>query len=347
MSRPIAYVMEQTLGSVTHYLNLRREEDLAGPVRPRWIPIEYQASRLPWTVTGGLRARRAIASVEAEIDGLFVHTLTVGLLAADSFRRVPSVLSSDGTPLNKAAMRGAYGLSPESPLSREAKRMLYRRMLQRARGFVAWSEWTKASFVEDYGCRAGDVAVIPPGIDLERFTPGERVDRLPRILFVGGDFARKGGDLLLDVFRRRLRGKAELVLVTASDVPKEAGVEVHRGVRANSEELIRLYRTSDVFALPTRGDCFPLVCMEALAAGLPLVASRVGGIPDAVREGVTGHLVEPGDAAALGDALEALAADPRRRREMADACRKEAAARFDARENARRLFQFVGDRCAG
>ena len=343
--KPIAYVMEQTRGSITHYLNLRREEEAAGQPYARWLPVEYRPGRLPWSLSGSFFARRAVRTVIDEVSGLFFHTNTVALLCVDYFWRKPTVISSDGTPLNKRGMREAYNLRPESGTGERAKRALYRRLFHAARGFVAWSNWTKASFVNDYGCREEDVAVIPPGIHLDEFAPGDRTHELPRILFVGGDFARKGGELLLQVFRKRLRGRAELCLVTRAEVADEPGVTVHRDVAANSDALRSLYATSDVFALPTRADCFPLVCMEALAAGLPLVASRVGGIPDAVREGVTGHLVAPGDAGALGDALESLVVDSSRRSRMSLACRAEALQHFEARSNARRLFEFVRSRC--
>ena len=85
-------------------------------------------------------------------------------------------------------------------------------------GFVAWSNWAKQSFVDDYGCREEDVTVIPPGVDIGHFSDAERDNELPRILFVGGDFERKGGDLLLKIFRERLRNKAELILVTRADM---------------------------------------------------------------------------------------------------------------------------------
>src|SRR6187431_2811591 len=278
--KPIAYVMEQTLGSVTHYQNLRREESFAEKPAPRWLPIEYRPGRLPWTVTASWLARQALGAVINDIDGIFMHTTTMAPLSVDYFRRKPAVLSSDGTPLNKRGVRQAYGLKDESPLGEWTKRSLYRTVFRAAAGLVAWSSWTKQSFVEDYGCRAEDVAVIPPGIDLEAFTVGQRSHELPRLLFVGGDFERKGGSLLLDVFRRRLRGKAELILVTQGNLESEPGVTVRRDIRPNTGDLQELYRTSDVFVLPTRADCYPLACMEALAAGLPIVATRVGGIPD-------------------------------------------------------------------
>ncbi len=344
-TRPIAYVMEQTLGSITHYQNLRREESVSEGGSPLWIPIEYQASRLPWTLTASWLARRALAPVLKDVDGVFMHTTTIAPLSVDYFKKKPTVLSSDGTPLNKRGVRGAYGLKEEGRLLEQAKRSLYRKVFGAAAGLVAWSSWTKRSFVEDYGCREEDVAVIPPGIDLNAFSVGDRSHELPRILFVGGDFERKGGDFLVDVFRRRLRGRAELILVTRGQVSDEPGISVHRNVQANSREVHELYGTSDLFVLPTRADCYPLACMEALAAGLPIVATRVGGIPDMVNEGVTGHLFDVDDGAALGDLLESLVSDAACRRRMTESCREEALRRFDARDNARRLFEFVRSRC--
>ena len=337
--------MEQTLGSVTHYLNLRREESAAEGLIVRWLPVEYRPGRLPWAVSGSLLARRAVGEVAGKIDALFVHTTTIALLCGGQMGRMPCVLSTDGTPLNKRGMREWYGLRPEGRLAERAKSALYRRVFRRAKGFVAWSQAARESLVADYGCRGEEVEVIPPGIDLAAFAPGNRDHELPRILFVGGDFERKGGDLLLEVFRRQLRGRAELELVTKGKVADEPGVRVHRNVGANSPELRKLYAECDIFALPTRADCYPLVCMEAMAAGLPLVATRVGGIPDFVLEGETGHAIEPGDADALASALEPLIADAALRSRMGLRSRAEALRRFDARTNARRLFEYVRSRC--
>jgi glycosyltransferase involved in cell wall biosynthesis len=344
-ARPIAFVMEQTLGNVTHYLNLRREETASPLALPRWIPVAFRTSPVPWALAGSVLTRFALAPALDEVDGIFVHTSTIALLCQDLFRQKPTVLSSDGTPLDKRTMRAAYGLKPENRVMEAVKHRYYRGVFERVKGFVAWSNWTKQSLVRDYALSEQQVAVIPPGVHLDEFTPGDRDHDLPRILFVGGDFQRKGGDLLLDVFRRRFRGRAELVIVTRDPVRQEAGVTVHRKVAANSPELRQLYATSDIFALPTRADCYSLVGLEALASGLPLVATRVGGIPDVVREGETGFLVERDDRIALGDALEHLVADRDRRVAMGVACRRDAGIRFEARTNARRLFEFVRERC--
>lgn len=345
--RPIAYVMEQTLGSITHYLNLRTaeaESALENP-RPYWIPIGHREGRLPWTLTASWLTRQALNGVMTQIDGIFIHTTTLASLSVDLFHKKPTILSTDGTPLNKLDMRRQYGLRDDGVLRARAKRLMHRKVFGSAAALVAWSNWTKQSFVDDYGCREEDVAVIAPGINLDEFSIGDRNHELPRILFVGGDFERKGGDLLLDVFRKRLRGRAELILVTRGNVASEPGVQVHRNLDVNSAALRELYRTSDIFALPTRADCFSLVCMEAQSAGLPTISTRVGGIPDVVEDGETGYLLKSGDSAALGDALESLVIDPAQRQAMSRKSRAAAVRRFGARENARRLFEFVRSRC--
>jgi glycosyltransferase involved in cell wall biosynthesis len=343
--RPIAYVMEQTLGSVTHYLNLRGAESVLNGGPRRWLPIEYHSGRLPWTLPGSLSARRALKPVLDDVDGIFIHTMTLAPASIDYFSRKPAVLSGDATPLAKRMMRSAYGLKPQGRVAELVKREVYRNVFRRATGFVAWSNWARRSFIDDYGCREVDVALIPPGVDLDLFAPGDRDHDKPRLLFVGGDFVRKGGDLLLDVFRKRLADRAELLLVTNENVREEPGVTVLCNIAVNSPELRHLYATSDIFVLPTRADCYSLVCMEALAAGLPLVTTRVGGIPDLVRESETGYTVPVDGEQALGDALCTLVDDADRRREMSIACREDAVRRFSARENARTLFEFVRSRC--
>jgi len=138
-----------------------------------------------------------------------------------------------------------------------------------------------------------------------------------------------------------LRGRAQLELVTPADVPEEPGVRVHRNVKANSQVLQDLFAGCDLFVLPTRGEVFPLAGMEALAAGLPLVATRVGGLPELVVDGESGSLVDVDDGDALGDALEQLVGDAALRRRMSERARRDAEQRFDYRKNALRVFELV------
>jgi glycosyltransferase involved in cell wall biosynthesis len=255
------------------------------------------------------------------------------------------VLSLDATPLNYDELASWYGHEVGTGPVERAKLMIHRAVMQRARGITTWSQWAKDSVVRDYGVRAERVTVVHPGTTLAKFPdPRARGERRPgpmRILFVGGDFVRKGGDLLLQVFRQHLRGSSELHLVTSADVPGGDGVHVYRNVAPHSPELLRLYAEADVFALPTRADCFGVVLAEAMASGLPIVTTRVAAIPEAVADGVSGFLIEPDDGDALRDRLQRLADDPGLRARMANHARRIGEESFDMRKNAGRIADIL------
>jgi glycosyltransferase involved in cell wall biosynthesis len=88
------------------------------------------------------------------------------------------------------------------------------------------------------------------------------------------------------------------------------------------------YRLFDAFFLPSINEGTPVSAIEALAAGTPVVANRVGGVPDVVRDGVDGYLVEPGDTEAAAECLAALAADPELRRRLGESGRSRVRARY-------------------
>jgi len=164
--------------------------------------------------------------------------------------------------------------------------------------------------------------------------PGE----LPRLLFVGGDFARKGGHTLLDAYKNGLQGRCTLDIVTKEEGVEEAaagteGIRIHRGLTANSDALRALYARADLFVFPTLGDCLPIAVMEAMAAGLPIIATDVGALREEVENGVNGVTVPPGDAAAVTAAVLALIADTDRLRAMGIASRQLAVEKFDAKRN--------------
>lgn len=165
------------------------------------------------------------------------------------------------------------------------------------------------------------------------------------VLFVGGDLTRKGGDLLIEACAR-LRGRADLPefvlhLVTGATVEPAPGVVVHHGLTANSPELIARFHAADVFALPTLGDCLPLVLAEAGAAGLPMVSTDVGAIGEIVVPGVTGELVRPGNVDDLTEALARLLGDRDVRRAYGDNARRLVEQEHDARANTTKLLALL------
>jgi len=132
--------------------------------------------------------------------------------------------------------------------------------------------------------------------------------------------------------------------VTREDVNTEglANVRVHR-LDPNSPELLALYAGADIFVFPTLGDSLPLVIMEAMAAGLPVVATAVGAIVEEVEHGITGFLVPVGDHSALAETVRQLVADPDLRRGMGDAAKRTAGRLFNGAKNYRAMLTVCKD----
>jgi glycosyltransferase involved in cell wall biosynthesis len=110
---------------------------------------------------------------------------------------------------------------------------------------------------------------------------------------------------------------------------RDGGVEDRVELTGERGDVPRLLADADVFVLSSRSECMPISVLEAMAAGLPVVATAVGGLPEMVVDGETGLLVEPGDAEGMGRALARLAADPETRARMGAAGRRRVEERFD------------------
>jgi glycosyltransferase involved in cell wall biosynthesis/SAM-dependent methyltransferase len=168
----------------------------------------------------------------------------------------------------------------------------------------------------------------------------------PVVGMLGTVCARKGSDVFVaaaeEVARRGGQVEFRLVgpLAPGAERPwAEALVEraLRAGVRwSTTNDAFSELRDWDVFALPTREDPFPLAVLEALAVGLPVVATNVGGLPEQVSAD-TGILVPADEVAPLADAIEMLLADPARRREMGERAAEEAAKRFTPERQSEQL----------
>jgi glycosyltransferase involved in cell wall biosynthesis len=353
----VGFVLEQTLGHVTHSANLQHligpDPEIDAVFEPIAFDVKGVSSIIPgfgnWTVRAGVRARRAIRKLRRSgpVDALFVHTQVPAVLSPDHLKRIPTVVSLDATPIQYDELGAAYGHATGGSLVEKAKWKANVACFRRARAIVTWAEWTKTGLIDRYEVDPEKVHVIPPGVDYERWSSyghhGAPEGGPLKVLFVGGDLERKGGLLLLEAIRT-LRAEGldiELDLVTRDDVVPQDGVVTHKGLTPNSPRLIALYHGADVFCLPTLGDCLPMVLSEAGAVGLPLVSTDVGAIREIVRDGETGLLVPVGSALALADALRRLAEDPAERRAMGERARDLVRTDFDAATNARRLVALL------
>jgi glycosyltransferase involved in cell wall biosynthesis len=182
------------------------------------------------------------------------------------------------------------------------------------------------------------VDVVPNGIDVERFAPPpSRADTARTAVWLGLMSPVKRLDVLLDALaavpalRLRLAGTGpEQAIIEQSVLARGLGgrVEILGGVA----DPVPILAMSNLFVLPSAAENCPLALLQAMACEVPVVASRVGGIPEIVRDGVEGLLVPPGDPAALAWALRRLLADPACALRMGQRARVRVCERFTLRQ---------------
>jgi colanic acid/amylovoran biosynthesis glycosyltransferase len=223
-----------------------------------------------------------------------------------------------------------------------------------ARFVVCVSDFTRSQLMMWVGDEHWDkLRVVRCAVDTSAFTPASRDGRGGplRILCVSRLVLGKGLTLLFEAAQGI---GAEIVLV--GEGPErgrlerraaELGVEVTFAGAVGQDEIRGHYADADVFCLPSFAEGVPVVLMEAMASGLPVVATRITGIPELVEDGVSGLLVRPARADELASALGALGSDPKRRAAMGAAAREAVLARYDLRRNAPRLAVLFEEGASG
>ena len=204
---------------------------------------------------------------------------------------------------------------------------------------VAVSEATRDSLVRQ-GYPAARVVVVHNGIGPAAPVEPHRPDAAPVLLHVGRLAPVKGQRELIEALALLRRTDAVAVLAgkdleTGGSYQREletltAELGVHERVvfAGYRDDVTALLAAADVFVLPSFAEGLPLTVLEAMAAARPVVASRAGGMPEAVVHGETGMLVPPGDVEALAGALDDLLADPERARRLGEAGKRRVEERF-------------------
>jgi glycosyltransferase involved in cell wall biosynthesis len=296
---------------------------------------------LRWRLRYSIRARRIVRRREAEADVVLLITQACALFAP---RRRPYVVMADSTSRQFYALEYWSKRDRFSALTYVPLDLLERRAVRRAAAVVCWTDWARRAFVESHGVQLERAHTVYPGVDLERWgaSPagkgGGRRDSPLRLLMVATDVGRKGLPVLLEAVTRAGLD-VEIDLVTEDPVDPRPGLRVHTGVRPDSDEMLTRYAEADIAVLPTYADINPLMLVEAMAAGLPVVTTDVAAIPELL-DGA-GVLVPPGDVDRLAMELGRLGSDSELRRRLGEAGRRRARQEFDQRAVGARLVEIL------
>jgi glycosyltransferase involved in cell wall biosynthesis len=313
-----------------HLLNLYRADDRQGGRLSR--------ANLLRTVADA----RAVSAASRGVDIVHIHTallplvtmLRAGLLARAARRAGASVL-----------LHVHSGLA-QTWLTTRLRRVVARRVLGAADRLIVVTEGSRAALAAALG--AERVLLIDNGVKIEPSVLPTAAHRPPRILYVGVLSPRKG---LIELSRASFllrEGGVDHELWLVGGTPEEgdapeAEVRAAAGDRARflgvrrREDMPAIYSEADVFCLPSWYEGMPLSLLEAMAAGLPVVATAVGDVGRAVVDSVTGRVIAVHDVNALTSALEILLRDPALRQRMGNAGRERVEADFDIHKTCARV----------
>jgi glycosyltransferase involved in cell wall biosynthesis/GNAT superfamily N-acetyltransferase len=271
--------------------------------------------------------------------GALIRRLGPTVLHARNFSIWPDAalartLSRTGVPL----VVSYHGADPGGPPF--GRRVLVRGLVEVTDRVFAVSEAAKALVAETYAIPADRIGVIPNGVDTARFSPRPEAASAGgrfRIGNVGRLYKVKNLALLLRAGEALRRRRLDFEIAIAGDGPEldvlEAlarTLEIADRVRflGRTEDVPSLLRTFDVFALTSDLEGHPNALLEAMATGLPCIATRIASVPEALDGGRAGILIAPGDQLELADAVERLAADPALRKKLGEAARQRAVGRY-------------------
>jgi len=202
------------------------------------------------------------------------------------------------------------------------RRWLERRFLTRQDLSLCNSDFTRTKILSEYHPPHPErIITLRKAIELKYFErpaglnedPLKRSALARKFVFVGRDFVRKGLDTLLQAvggFPKNFDWHLAIIGVTREEfvrafpnIPTLPESRILFAGTMDKEQLRRVLWTSDIFVLPSRAEALGVALLEALGAGLPVVATKIGGIPEIIQNSAAGLLVPPGDSAALAEAL--------------------------------------------
>ena len=329
------YFKQDLLGRLVYWL---LSQKLPGAEK-----ADYDFHRFRTELALSFFARRCLERrlKNAQPDVLHLHTQGIAFLAVPLFKKFPSVVSIDYTAALLAKDHPYPSRVTYQPIIAAEKKCF-----EAAAHVISWSDKARKSVIEDYKISPDKVTTIPPTVPLDILNSSARKpakkDKI-RLLFVGNDFVRKGGEDLLAVFTEYLSDTCELDLVTNANVklPIVSNLRIHCGLLPLSPEILHLYEMADIYVMPTHEDCTPLVFIEAIAAGLPCIGSTVMGIPELVQHGHNGFTVPPGDRQALYQAISQLIDNPDLRLSMGLSSKELAKNKYNAMANGKKIAEIL------
>lgn len=271
-------------------------------------------------------------------DLLFINGYEIAYGLLDQVKVYPTVLALDAVPslVHELLICTSKGWLKKvrSYLAARVMAKNFKKLFAEVEVFLPMTDWCGQAVKHDYGICEDKIFVTYGPADLEKWCPdhkghGEEL----RMLFVGNDFKRKGGDFLLNMFQHYFQEKGVELVIVSND-PELSKENMPKGVslfqNIPHEKILHIFKSVDLFVFPTRKEYLGIVATEACCVGLPVVARDVGGLGEFVIDDYNGYLM-PYDSSEEEwvEKIQYLIDNPQERKRMGENSRKIAEEMFN------------------
>lgn len=242
---------------------------------------------------GSFELQRKVREANREERKVLFHGISPALFAYPAIAPKTSFIVTDWT---RKLYEPIYGTT----MSPSWLTFIHKQILNSQKCVIGLTDAVIEEMSKDYGVPYSKLRKgrLPFSADLDLFVPSpSRDDGIVKILFVGGDFQRKGGDALLDWFVKQDKPHLQMTMVTSHHPGDFKDVIIQTNVQYGETRHIELFKSHDIFVLPTKCDAYPSVVGEAACAGLAVLTTKNAlGAPEIIQNGVNGYICDSQEA---------------------------------------------------
>ncbi len=259
---------------------------------PKYLLKNYRSSYIT-------RAKINENGIKNDFDLIFFQSIHLTLCFKDWIDQTPAIVSHDQTPASSFELikleQNTFQTDILCSLKNILNHIIYRSVLKKIKVFMPWTHYCANSLVQHYKVSSDKIIISPGYVNIKKSMLNSIVRDFSKkeLLFIGNEFKRKGGEILLEIFQH-LDTTYHLTIVTndkiVDSIELPVNISLLKGINT-LDQLIPVYASATLFVFPTKREQMGLVLMEAVATGLPSIATDVGGVSEIIKHNQTGILM--------------------------------------------------------
>jgi len=229
--------------------------------------------------------RRRVGETSKNGGLILFQNLSPALFSYGTWKKDKAVIVLDWT---RTLHSEVYGTNIRKDLIYYA----HKKIFNKCHKIFCWTDASINNIHKVYGIDKSKLYKVPAPFLIDALSiPPRETPLKPRVVFIGGDWLRKGGDILLNAWETKLKSKCQLTILTSDKSLEIDGVKIYTDIRYGTKEHKQIFEQNDILILPARFDAYPQVIGEAAAGGLAVVTTKFAlGSHEVITHGKSGYV---------------------------------------------------------